>query len=320
MRAVITGGFGFVGASLTKTLVEAGHDVLVIDNGAVGSSANLAPEIAAAANLATLDILDFEGVKRALAQHQAEAVFHLAANHFIPECNRNPAGTIRVNVEGTQRLLDAIKATPSISRLVFTSTAAVYAPDVAAHNETTSLVQPDDIYGKSKLWGETLVHAFNDATKIDVGIARLFNVFGPGETNPHFIPSMIRQAQDNAHLLVGNIDSRRDYVFVEDVVSALVALESKVGELHNFTCNVGTGTSTSGHGVIAAIAEALSIDVIVENDPSRMRPSDRPNLLADNRRAREVLGWTPQYDLVAGLRRALEVPLAPSYSANAEAA
>ncbi len=90
----------------------------------------------------------------------------------------DPQGTIRANVEGTQRLLDAVAKTSTVQRLVFTSTAAVYAPDERAHSESLSLVQPDTFTANTKLWGEHLVHAFTRRQRSTWALARLFNVFG----------------------------------------------------------------------------------------------------------------------------------------------
>ena len=157
----------------------------------------------------------------------AQVVIHLAALHFIPACNRDPQRAIRVNVDGTQGVLKAAADAASVVGVVVASTAAVYAPSTEAHSES-STIGPTDIYGLTKLWSEQLAELFARSTGKSVGIARLFNVFGPGETNPHLIPTIVRQLQQGPELRLGNLSTKRDYVYVEDVARGLIALAESV--------------------------------------------------------------------------------------------
>ena len=105
---------------------------------------------------------------------------------------------------------------------------------------------PDDVYGLSKLFAEQAVRLWERRTGTAVGVARLFNVIGPGETNPHLVPEILAQAADGDELRLGNLDSRRDYVYVDDVAAGLQALAG-----HSATVNLGRGEAVDGHALVA---------------------------------------------------------------------
>ena len=143
----------------------------------------------------------------------------MAAIHFIPACEADPLACIRVNVEGTEALLEACAKTDSVEAVVVASSAAVYRPSELAHDEDSDLLT--DIYGHSKLWTEHLGKLFHARSGVPIGIARFFNVYGPGETNPHLIPTVLRQVENGDEISLGNLTTRRDYVFVGDVSEAV---------------------------------------------------------------------------------------------------
>ncbi len=214
-----------------------------------------------------------------------------------------------MNVAGTQSLLSACAATDSVGGVVLASTGAVYEPGDRAHDEDSAL-GPTDVYGLTKLWAEQLIDLFRRRTQSAGAVARLFNVFGPGETNPHLIPTVISQAQTGRPLRLGNLSTRRDYVYVHDVAEAILTLADELPAADGLTCNVGGGRAIDGHEVVDAVAGVVGRDVEVQTDPARVRASDRPVLLSDCRRARARLGWQPRTSLENGLREAARRPLA----------
>jgi UDP-glucose 4-epimerase len=169
-----------------------------------------------------------------------------------------------------------------------------------------------DIYGHSKLWAEQLVALFHRKTGISAGIARLFNVFGPGETNPHIIPSFILQIQRRTDLRVGDLSTCRDYIFVDDVCSGLAALAQVAPAQGLLTCNLGGEQQYDGSAIVKAIGDLVGHTPILQVEPRRLRPADRPYLVSDCTRAHDVLGWRAQTDLSAGLSAAIRQPIAPS--------
>jgi UDP-glucose 4-epimerase len=307
-KTVVTGGCGFIGAHLCAHLVQGGEDVVVVDDFSVGSRGNLDALGVAAVDVQTVDIRDAESLTRVLRRARPEKVIHLAAVHFIPLCESDPLNAIRTNVEGTQALLQACAAAGSIHSLVLASSGAVYRPDTRARRETDAL-GPTDIYGHTKQWAEELARLFHSRTGIAVGIARIFNTFGPGETNPHFIPSVILQLMKGDTVQVGTLSTRRDYVYVGDVATAIARLGEVCRERGLLTCNMGREEAVEGSRIVELIGRALGRDVKVVVDQQRVRADDRPVLASDCRLAHSELDWHAQTSLEEGLDAALERPL-----------
>jgi len=311
-RALVTGGFGFVGSKLSAMLVERGYELAVLDDLSVGSAANVAEPFADRISTLVADIRNLEEVERRIAEFQPTAVFHLAAVHFIPTCETNPTLAVGVNVTGTQAVLEASSRNDSVEAVVLASSGAVYAPDEGAHAETAT-VGPSDIYGFTKVWAEELATYFHRSTSTPVGIARIFNVVGPGETNPHLLPTIIEQIRDGAELRLGNLSTRRDYVFTDDVARGLLLLGERCGEYGLLTCNLGSESAISGSDLVELVARAAGCEVTVTPDPARFRESDRPVLLSDCSLARDALGWRAETPLARAVEAALAQPFAAGY-------
>ena len=307
-RVVVTGGLGFVGHALTEQLVRRGAEVLVVDDESLGRRENLASEIRDNVRVETIDILDVDRVANVFASHKPDRVFHLAAIHFIPLCDREPRRAIRVNVEGTQSILDAAR-TSDVGGLVLASTAAVYAPSDDPHTED-STIGPTDIYGLTKLWDEHLGNLFHQQTQTPVGVVRLFNAAGPGESNPHLIPTVIQQLRQGPDLKLGNLATERDYIHVHDAAAGFIAMAEGLTHDAVITANVGSEDAVSGEVLVRMIGDLMNVQPVVHQDPARMRKSDRPRLISDCGRAQELLGWKTERSLVDALRDAIERPLA----------
>jgi UDP-glucose 4-epimerase len=306
MRCLVTGGCGFVGSALVRRLLAESCEAVVVDDLSRGSRENLGPD-QARVRVIEQDVTN--SLDRIFSSFQPQAVFHLAALHFIPDCDADPARCLRVNVEGTRSVLKAAAGLRGPVSLVLASSAAVYAPAEGAHQEQEDSLGPVDVYGYSKLWAEELAAGFAARTGTAVGIARLFNVFGPGETNAHFIPSLICQMKAGESVRLGNLSSKRDYVFVDDVADALLRLARYGGDGQSATVNIGSGRAYAGHEVVDALAGLAAAGVAPVTDPSRLRPVDRPVLLADPTLAQKLLDWAPRTSLVDGLRAAWDRPV-----------
>jgi UDP-glucose 4-epimerase len=308
MRCLVTGGCGFVGSALVRRLLAKSCEVVVVDDFSRGSPDNLGPD-RDRVQVVRQDVTS--GLEEVFAMAAPQAVFHLAALHFIPECDADPARCLRVNVDGTRAVLAATATLRNRVSLVLASSAAVYAPLDGPLHEYEDHLGPVDVYGHSKRWAEELAAEFAARTRTALGIARLFNVFGPGETNAHLIPSLICQLKAGESVRLGNLSSRRDYVFVDDVADALVRLSWYATEGRSVTVNVGSGRAYTGHEVVAALAGLAPALAAVRPalDPGRLRPVDRPLLLADPTLAQKLLDWTPQTSLPDGLRAAWDSPV-----------
>ncbi len=306
---MVTGGCGFIGAHLCADLAQSGDDVVVVDDLSVGSPANLEALGVGAVDVQAIDIRDVVSLTRVLQTSRPEQVIHLAAVHFIPRCEADPLNAIRTNVEGTQALLQACAAAGSVQSVVLASSGAVYRPGTSAHRETDAL-DPTDTYGHTKQWAEQLAQLFHAKTEIAVGIARIFNTFGPGETNPHFIPSVILQLLRGSLVRVGKLSTRRDYVYVSDVGSALARLAAVCKEHGVLTCNIGREEAVEGSRIVELIGQALGRDAEIVVDQGRIRADDRAVLLSDCRLAHSKLDWRAETGLEEGIEAALGRPLA----------
>lgn len=307
-RVIVTGGCGFVGSRLVRKLIrdEVG-EVMVVDDFSLGAPENLGPA-REQVSISDCDVRDQAGLREAFAEFEPDLVIHTAAIHFIPACDRDPKRCIDVNVGGTQSVLDACLKT-AVESIVLVSTGAVYEPSPSAHPEDGA-IGPTDVYGLSKLFSEQLGELFHARTGIPVRIARPFNVFGPGETNPHLIPAVISQAEKGGELMLGNLTTQRDYVFVDDVAQGLIDLATAPSQQGSITCNLGAERAVDGEQIVAAVGRLMGRELSVVSDPQRMRASDRPLLLSDCSRAHSALGWTARCTLEDGLAAAIAEPTA----------
>jgi UDP-glucose 4-epimerase len=272
------------------------HDLCIVDSQRYGVI-RLRPEEVARLRWEQEDIRDRSAMQRIINGFSPDVIIHLAAIHFIPECENDPELATTTNVVGTSNLASLC---PPGCRFVFASSGAVYAPECHPHHEIESPLLPSDVYGWSKLHGEHYVRYFAEKRKFPACIVRLFNVIGPGETNPHVLPEIVAQLKANRHTLkLGNLDARRDYVHVTDVARgfANVACRGDVEPGETCVVNLGTQKAYSVHDLLEHLRTISAIDFQVDQDPSRMRASDRPFLAANNQQIAERFGWSPRFEI-----------------------
>lgn len=298
MRIMLTGANGFVGIEAVEQLRRQ-HEVLAAD---VLRYCPWRVEGGGGVELLEIDLRDRAATHAAIERFRPEAIIHLAAIHFIPECEQKPDEAVSINVEATVNLLSAC---PTDCRFVFASTAAVYAPSDTPHHETESTIGPMDVYGYTKLWGEDMVRYYAAKGGFEAVVVRLFNVVGPGETNPHLVPDILKQLKKGTRTLkLGNTTPKRDYIHVADAAAGFIAAGTQPlpeGETLA-TANLGTGSEYSVDEVVATIGEVIGDSVTIDTDPAKVRKSDRPHLCADNGRMRALFGWAPRHDLAASMR------------------
>ncbi|HWL04646.1 MAG TPA: NAD-dependent epimerase/dehydratase family protein [Xanthobacteraceae bacterium] len=289
MRIIVTGGNGYVGRELCRLLYKQ-HEVAVIDTLRYGRNRFTAEDGSRVRFLKT-DINDAAAVGEAIAGFQPQAVIHLAAVHYIPECETNPSLAVMTNVVGTLNMLNAC---PPGCRFVYASSGAVYKPDVKPHHEDTATLEPTDIYGFSKLQGEQYVRHFARTRNLGAVIVRLFNVVGPGETNPHLLPEIVAQlkaGRTKVHL--GSLWPRRDYIHVMDAARGFsdTALHGSVLPGEVVTVNLGTSAPYSVAEIVKKLRDISGSQFTLEEDLARIRKVDRPLLAADNRLIQKIFGW-----------------------------
>ncbi|HLI94964.1 MAG TPA: GDP-mannose 4,6-dehydratase [Candidatus Baltobacteraceae bacterium] len=294
MRALVTGASGFVGRYLAEHLRAQAYDVI-----AAGGPHDAATHL-------PIDLADLESLDAAFDIAQPDVVFHLAAQAFVPRAIEAPQETYQTNVIGTANVLAALRAWRERSkqnvRLLFVSSAEVYGvqPQEAMPLDETSTPNPANPYAASKAAAEALVLGEVRAFGVDAVITRAFNHIGPGQNERFAVPAFAAQLAAIASgsepvLVVGNLDARRDFLDVRDVVDAYVALArgGKSGEIYN----VSSGSATSIREVLAELIRIAHVPVEVRQDSSRMRPSDVPLLYGCNDKLRAATGWSPRVPL-----------------------
>lgn len=305
MKILLTGANGFVGMEAARQLIEAGHRVLALD------SLRYCPwrldKDLPGLELLELDLREHDKVRDAVTGFAPDAIIHLAAIHFIPECERLPNEAVSINVEATVNLLAAC---PSSCRFVFASTAAVYAPSDTPHHEEGE-IGPMDVYGHTKLSAEGLVRYYAAKSGFEAVIVRLFNVVGPGETNPHLVPEIIKQLHQGVRTLrLGNVSPKRDYIFVGDAAAGFIAAAVQpmpAGE-SLLVANLGTGHEYSVAEIVDRMSGIVGSEIVIETDPEKVRPSDRPHLCANNERLSKAFGWSAKSAIDASLQATWDDP------------
>ena len=302
-RVLVSGGAGFIGSHVTELLCENGHEVAVIDNLKNGKKEFIG-------NLEVTffekDIRDRLAIREIVQQLKPQWIFHLAAIHFIPYCQKYPIESFEINALGTQILLDELAKVVCVEKVFFASTAAVYGPSDNAHQETEDYA-PMDAYGVSKVCGESMVHRFIKDNSSKALIGRLFNAIGPRETNPHLLPDIFEQVNAGDRTInLGNIEPKRDFVDVRDMARAIVGGLSNLEDKFQ-VCNIGSGKQYSVKEVVDIISELLGEEIEIVSKADRRRKVERPSLLAGNQKISDLAKWRPEYSLKQTLKDLLVV-------------
>lgn len=304
-RVLVTGAAGFIGSALIRQLRQMGCYVTALDSLAWGRRQNLPldwPE----EDLVVCDIIETESLKRVVSERQIQEIYHLAALHYIPDCNKWPCKAIRINVEGTQSMLNAA-AHGGVGRVFYASTAGVYSASQQNHKEEDATI-PDDIYGLTKLFGEHLVELLNCQTGKPAVIGRLSNVIGPRETNPHLIPHIVNSIRSSDVVPLGNLIPVRDFSYVDDVCRGiLAAMQSSSSKTEVTTYNIGSGQGASVQEVLNIIADLTGRTLSVARDQNKIRKSDRSRLVLSYEKLNRDTGWLPEVSLKEGLGQLLEI-------------
>lgn len=307
---LVTGAAGFVGRRLCRTFRDR-HHLVAVDNFRFGDETRASPELSGL-DVRTVDVRDRARVAALIAETRPDAIIHLAAIHFIPECDAHPDLAIGTNVAGTVNLL---LECPPACRFVLASSAAVYRPSPDPLVEGASPVEPADVYGLTKAHAEDYVRLLARRRGFGAVVVRLFNVMGPGETNPHVLPEIIGQLRLGADTLrLGNTAARRDFIHVDDAAAGFVAaaVNGSVDAGEIATVNLGSGVAYSIDDVVAALSEIIPRRIRIEHDRARLRTFDNPLLLANNELMKRRFAWTPRRDLRGTLEELWRDPeLAP---------
>jgi UDP-glucose 4-epimerase len=304
-RAIVTGGAGFIGSHVVDALLRDGYEVTVVDDLSSGD----AERVAADAELRELDIVDFDRLCALVEEVKPDAIFHLAAQASVVASVANPGRDCEVNVMGT---LNVVESAGRVSApVVFTSTGgALYGDDAPMPTPEDRLPAPLSPYGASKLAAEAYVKTWSLSSGIPHAVCRLGNVYGPRQ-NPHGEAGVVAIFSDHLYAgkapkLYGHGKPTRDYVYVGDVVRALLAASGKAG-----TYNIATGIETDVTTIWRELQSAAEQTAApgAAGDPAELapqladlRPGELQHSRLDISRAQQELGWSPEVPIAQGLR------------------
>lgn len=306
---LVTGADGFIGSHLTEQLVRRGHKVraFICYNSwnSWGNLEDCPEEVRNEIELISGDIRDPYCVKNAM--RGCETVLHLAALIAIPFSYQSPGSFVDTNIRGTLNILEAARDL-GCEKVVHTSTSEVYGSAKFVPITEEHPLQGQSPYAATKIGADQLALSFYNSFGTPVTIIRPFNAYGPRQSARAIIPATIIQiAHGQKKIKLGALHPTRDFNYVLDTVRGFIAAaesENGCGEV----INIGTGFEISIGNTVSLIAEAMGAAIEIETDSARLRPekSEVLRLVADNTKAKNILGWTPDYGLREGLKRGIQ--------------
>jgi NAD dependent epimerase/dehydratase len=307
-KVLVTGADGFIGSHLTEHLVRGGHDVraFVCYNSfnSWGWLDESEPSVRASLDVFSGDIRDPHGVRKAM--QGCDVVLHLAALIAIPYSYHSPDTYVDTNVKGTLNVVQAASEL-GVQRVVHTSTSEVYGTARFVPITEEHPLQGQSPYSASKIGADQIATSFHLSFGTPVSVIRPFNTYGPRQSARAVIPTIITQIATGARQVrLGAVHPTRDFNYVRDTVRGFVAVaesDAAIGQV----VNIGSNYEISVGDTARTIARLMGRDVEFTTDEQRLRPagSEVERLWADNSRARELTGWTPEYAGIDGLERGL---------------
>jgi UDP-glucose 4-epimerase len=301
MNFLITGAAGFLGSSLANHLAREGHQVRGIDDLSTGDPQALSPDV----HFTRGDVSDRPKLWTLL--QEVDVVYHLAARVSVPESVLYPRDYNAVNVSGTVALMEAMRDV-GVRRVVLASSGAVYGDQGEQPLKESSTPNPRSPYAVSKLAAEYYVRTIGGLWGIETVSLRIFNAYGPGQhlppSHPPVVPHYLRQTLRGGTLVVhGDGSQTRDYVYVDDVISAMVAT-STAPNINGLVINVGSGTETAVRDLVKTVQEVTAGDAEVLYNAQT--PGGVSRLCADLSLASQKLNYRPSISLADGLRLTLK--------------
>lgn len=273
MKIAVTGATGFIGAALCNRLISEGYEVISLSRASGFDLFHTPPE----------------------AVPEFDVLVHLAAESFVPASYQRPADFYHVNVLGTVRMLELCRQQQA--RLVFMSSYVYGRPDYLPIDEAHPL-RALNPYGETKIMGEAACRAWTRDFGLETIILRLFNVYGPGQDPQFLIPKMVEQAT-TGKICLQDPRPRRDFVYLDDVVELITRTFALPLPQKTETFNIGSGKSVSIQELLSEIKGHFpELDITFSGE---QRANEVLDTVSDISKAKELLGWTPQYDITAGM-------------------
>lgn len=289
-KILVTGANGFIGSHLTQKLVALGAEVSAMTKGGTQSLKVLKDKIKIIRH-------DLNSANKP-TDLRFDAIFHLAALTDLRMCSENPLLAYNSNVLGTLKLIEKYKR---VGRFILVSTLGVYGEPIYLPIDENHPALPIEPYAASKAAAESVTIGLCSSRKIRYAIARLFNVYGPGQRNDFVIPRIINQALAKNEVLVKNCNSTRDFIYIDDVIDALIKIYTKGAD---GIYNVGSGKETSILKLAGIIQKCINKKIdfrfVEEVESAHVQRS-----LAGIKKIKRDVGWNPSTDLDSGIKKTL---------------
>jgi NAD dependent epimerase/dehydratase len=302
-QVLVTGAGGFIGSHLVEQLVEQGALVRAFvrynSRGDAGLLRMLSPEIRGKLQILSGDLRDGQAIQDAVAN--CEYVFHLGALISIPYSYLHSYEVAETNFMGTLNVLNACHRA-QVKRLIHTSTSEVYGTARYTPMDEKHPLQGQSPYSASKIGADKLAESYYCAYQLPVVTVRPFNTYGPRQSARAVIPALITQALTCDVVHVGNLETSRDFTFVNDTVNGFLCA-ARAPSVEGKTLNLGTGSEIKIGDLASKILSMVGSHAKLIVDSIRLRPNDSEvyRLISDNGFARRTLGWGPQTELDRGL-------------------
>lgn len=306
LPVLVTGAGGFIGSRLTEALYARGAHVRAFvrynSRADIGLLKLLPAGVLRSVEVIMGDLQDEDALEKAASG--TALVFHLGALISIPYSYQHPVEVVRANILGTLAVLQACRKAGC--RLIHTSTSEVYGSALRVPIDEQHPLQGQSPYSASKIGADKLVESYYRAFGVPAVTIRPFNTYGPGQSARAVIPTIITQALQAEEIHLGNLDALRDFTYLDDTVAAFIKAAETPG-IDGETFNLGSGHEVSIRELSDEIVALTGSRARVVVDEERLRPekSEVFRLLADNSKARRVLGWAPQVELHEGLTRTI---------------
>jgi UDP-glucose 4-epimerase len=294
-RILVTGGAGFIGWRCCEQLSADGHSVAVLDNLSVG----LPMQTDSSYETVEGDVRDADKAIALAQRFKPDTIIHLAAVHHIPTCEKKRAYALDANVIGTEIMLEAAEKSGA-ETFVLASSGAVYDWKDGPLNESATPLWPCDNYALSKLTNEGQLRFWSERTGASARVCRIFNTIGHDDPNAHLIPDILNQlfrADGKATIALGNLAPRRDYIHAKDTACGVAAVAAAASADKFDIFNVGSGKDASVEELVRMIGAAMSVEIDIVQDQSRVRRVDRMSQLADVSKISQQLGWSAKISL-----------------------
>ncbi len=307
-KVFVTGAGGFIGSHLCEALINKGADVTAMirytSRSDWGNLEFLSEKHKNELNVVAGNIEDSNFVARQIKGK--DIVFHLAALITIPYSYIAPLSYVRTNIEGTLNVLESARNF-NVEKVIHTSTSETYGTAIYTPIDEKHPLQGQSPYAASKIGADKIAESYHRSFNLPVAVIRPFNTYGPRQSARAVIPSIISQALSKKTIYLGLLGPKRDLTYVKDTVDGFLKIaesEKSIGEV----INIGNGMEFTVGDVANKIIRLLGEKVRIVSENKRIRPntSEVERLLADNRKAKRLIGWTPRTSLEDGLKETIE--------------